>query len=334
MDMDKVDAMQEDALSRRRFLGRVLLAAMAAGLKRAPFAAAATPVEPVFNTMPLRMLGKTKEMVTALGLSGAHLASMKDEDKAVALVRAAMKLEGKTVIDLVWETDGAVQRVAKALAGGDREKAFLVTGTDKLGKKACLQELTDTLQRLGTDRIDLWMVKESIFEANPDYVFSKEGAIGAALTAREKGMITHIGFAGARNTDFFMAAMEGFWDFSTAEIAMNGDGPLYTQLEETIFPRMRARSIGTIISNPLPGGLTETYPLNPAQILSLMWSQLITVVAPGVDSIKALQAYADIARHYKTVPRPLREGMLQKLVQIKPRPESPGSPPPKQKQAR
>jgi diketogulonate reductase-like aldo/keto reductase len=330
---DKADTMQDGSLSRRRFLGRILLAALAAGLKRVPLALAATPVKPVFNTMPLRMLGKTKEMVAALGLSGSHLSSIKEEDKAVALIREAMKLEGKTVIDLVWEADGAVRRVAKALSGGDRKKAFLVTGTDKLDKKACLQELIDTLRRLGTDRIDLWMIKEGIFEAGPDHVFSKEGAIGAALDAREKGMITHIGFAGSRNTDFFVAAMEGFYDFGVAEIPLNGNGSLYTRMEETIFPHMRTRSIGTIVSNPLPDGPDAAYPLDPAQILSLMWSQLITAVAAGVDSIKALHAYADIARHYRTVPRPLRGGMMEKLARMKPHPDSPGKPAAERKKA-
>lgn len=319
--------MEERSVSRRRFLGSMALAILAAGLKRVPSAWAVMPEKPVFDTMPLRMLGKTKDMVTMLGLSGRQLSAIEDEDKSVALVREAMKLEGKTVIDLVWESDGAFQRVGKALAAGDRKKAYLVAGTDKLGKKACLQQLSETLQRLGTDRLDVWMVKESIFEAGARHVFSKDGAIGAALAAREKGMTTHIGFAGTGNSEFFMACMEGFYDFRVAEVPMNGDGSLYTEFQRTIFPRMLARSVGIIVSNPLVGGLKPAYPLNPPAVMSLMWSQMISVVAAGAASMEEFHAYADIARHYKTVPRPLRLGMMDKLARMKPPAEpSPKSP--------
>ena len=318
--------MEKRSFSRRRFLKQILSATLTAGLQPLPCSFGATPAKPSFEHLPWRVLGKTQEMVSILGLSGTHLAHMGNENKAVALVREAMKISGKTVVDLVWEADRAAQRVAKALAGGDRKKLFLVTGTDQLSKQACLLQLKETLQRLGTDKIDLWMVKESIFEAGPDKVFSLDGAIGAVLTAQEKGMVKHAGFAGYRNTEFMMAAMEGFFDFRAAEIPMNGIGARYTEIQKKVMPHMLARSIGMIVSNPLMGGVAGPYPLTPAQILSLMWSQLVSAVAAGVDSIEVFRAYIDIARHYKTTPRPLRRQMLEKLSQMLPQPEPAPSP--------
>ncbi len=318
--------MEERSFSRRRFLKQILFATLATGLQPLSTSFGAMPAKPDFDSMPWRMLGKTQEMVSILGLSGTHLAHMGDESKAVALVREAMHISGKTVVDLVWEADRAAQRVAKALSGGDRKKLFLVTGTDQLSKDACLLQLKETLQRLGTDKIDLWMVKESIFEAGPEKVFSLDGAIGAILTAQEKGMIKHAGFAGYRNTEFMMAAMEGFFDFRAAEIPMNGIGARYTEFQKKVLPRMLARSIGTIVSNPLMGGVAGPYPLTPAQILSLMWSQLVSTVAAGIDSMEVFRAYIDIGRQYKTIPRPLRPLMMEKLAQMQPQPEPAPSP--------
>ncbi len=305
-------------LSRRSFLKEMMLAVLAAGLNPLPLPPATAAERPITNkslyhSMPHRLLGKTREMVPILGFSGAKLAGMSNELAAAALIRAAFDIPGKTVLDLVWEEERAVQLVAWNLVDVKRENLLLVTGTDGHGKSACLKQLEKSLDLLGTDYIDLWMIKESIYEASPSLVFSMDGAIGAILEAKRKKMIRHAGLAGYRNADFFMSAIHGFFDFEAAEIPMNGNGRRYLEFERTVHPHLRARNIGTILSNPLPEGPDGSYPLPAKDILGLFWSQLINVAAVGVDSAESLGAYIEIANRFMTIPRVLRERLLPKL---------------------
>jgi predicted aldo/keto reductase-like oxidoreductase len=87
---------------------------------------------PKNNEMIYRQLGATGQTVSAIGLGGWHLALKHvDEPLSIRIVRSAID-RGINFMDNCWDyNEGKSEtRMGKALAGGYREKVFLMTKID------------------------------------------------------------------------------------------------------------------------------------------------------------------------------------------------------------
>lgn len=107
--------------------------------------------------MPYRILGRTGEKVSAIGLGGWHLGFQAlDEQLSIRIIREAID-RGINFLDNSWDyNDGASEiRMGKALQHGYRDKAFLMTKIDGRSKAEAKRQLDESLRRLKTDHIDL-----------------------------------------------------------------------------------------------------------------------------------------------------------------------------------
>jgi predicted aldo/keto reductase-like oxidoreductase len=91
-----------------------------------------------------------------IGLGGFHLAQKLDEQESIRLIRTAID-QGVTFLDNCWDYNGGESeiRMGKALEGGYRQKAFLMTKIDGRTHKPATEQLDQSLSRLRTERIDL-----------------------------------------------------------------------------------------------------------------------------------------------------------------------------------
>src|SRR3712207_6610829 len=79
--------------------------------------------------VPVRVLGRTGQRVSIIGLGGWHIGSIKDEAEAIRLMHTAID-EGVNFFDNAWDYhDGRSEDLmGKALAiDGRRKKVFLMT---------------------------------------------------------------------------------------------------------------------------------------------------------------------------------------------------------------
>src|SRR5438105_2492409 len=140
--------------------------------------------------MPRRPLGKTGVQVSALGLGGHHLGDLKTVDEAVQLVHEAIDA-GITFFDNAWEYyNGKTEDwLGRALAGGRRQKVFLMTKVCTHGRDAKLgiRMLEESLRRLQTDHLDLWQIHAVGFENDPDLAYAKGGILEAFDQAKKQG---------------------------------------------------------------------------------------------------------------------------------------------------
>src|SRR5207249_236391 len=82
--------------------------------------------------VPIRILGKTGERVSALGLGGSHIGKHGvTRVESVRIIRAALD-RGLSFMDNSWDYhDGESEsRLGRALKDGYREKAFEMTKVD------------------------------------------------------------------------------------------------------------------------------------------------------------------------------------------------------------
>lgn len=103
--------------------------------------------------MPYRVLGRTGERVSAIGLGGWHIGFPRMDDRlSIRIIRTAID-RGITFMDNSWDyNDGASEiRMGKALRDGYRKNVFLMTKIDGGSKAEATRQLEESLRRLDTD---------------------------------------------------------------------------------------------------------------------------------------------------------------------------------------
>src|SRR4051812_45971511 len=108
--------------------------------------------------MPYRMLGRTGERVSALGLGGSHVGkpSQLSAQETIRIIRSAVD-RGMNFMDNSWDyNDGQSElRMGKALRDGYRDKVFLMTKIDGRNREEAAKQLDESLRRLQTGHVDL-----------------------------------------------------------------------------------------------------------------------------------------------------------------------------------
>ena len=154
----------------------------------------------ISNGMPYRILGKTKQKVSAIGLGGYHLGHPPDPADAIRIVRSAID-RGITFMDNCWDyhLGESEKRMGSALRDGYRQKVFLMTKFDGRTKDSTARQIDESLKRLQTDRIDLIQYHENIRLEDPDRFFAPQGPLEALMEAKKAGKIRYIGFTGHKD---------------------------------------------------------------------------------------------------------------------------------------
>ncbi len=175
---------------RREFLGTVMGFWSAAGIS----------AQTRSGDMIFRRLGRTGERVSAIGLGGYHIASPREEQEAIRIVRTAID-RGITFMDNCWDyNNGKSEKwMGDALRDGYRKKVFLMTKFDGRTKAATARQIDESLQRLQTDHVDLVQYHETIRMEDPDRFFAPGGPLEALIEARKAGKIRYIGFTGHKD---------------------------------------------------------------------------------------------------------------------------------------
>src|SRR6201987_3991717 len=150
--------------------------------------------------MPYRMLGRTGETVSLVGMGGFHIGKEISESEAIQLIRSAID-RGINFMDNSWDYNNGESeiRMGKALKDGYRQKVFLMTKLDGRTKEEAAKQINESLQRLQQDQVDLIQNHEFIRFDDPDRIFAENGAHEAVLEAKKAGKVRYIGFTGHKD---------------------------------------------------------------------------------------------------------------------------------------
>src|SRR5205085_4536118 len=97
--------------------------------------------------VPYRVLGKTGEKVSVIGLGGAHIGYQSEEAESIRIIRTALD-NGMNFLDNCWDYNGGQSeiRMGKALRDGYRQKAFLMTKIDGRDRKTAAAQIDESLR--------------------------------------------------------------------------------------------------------------------------------------------------------------------------------------------
>jgi len=244
--------------------------------------------------MPYRVLGKTGEKVSCIGLGGFHLGlSHLEEPDAIKLFHSAID-RGINFSDNSWDYNQgeSERRVGKALKGY-REKVFVMTKFDGRTKQSALQQLDESLQRLQVDHVDLWQFHENIRLEDPDRFFADGGAHEAMTEAKQKGKIRYMGFTGHKDPSVHLRMLEmadkHSFRFETVQMPLSVMDAHFRSFGKEVLPVLVKKQIGVLGMKSISSGhILTSKTVTPIECLHYALSLPTSVVITGIDSSEIL----------------------------------------------
>jgi predicted aldo/keto reductase-like oxidoreductase len=251
---------------------------------------------PVQGEMPTRILGKTGERVSALGLGGSHIGQANlTRREAVRIIRTALD-RGLSFMDNSWDYNGGESeiRLGKALKDGYRQKAFVMTKVDGRTYKEASRQLNQSLKRLGVEQIDLLQHHEIIRFDDVDRIFADDGAMEAFKEARKAGKIRYIGFTGHKDPHVHVymlsKAKERGFRFDTVQMPLNVMDAHFRSFEKLVLPALVKENFGVLGMKSMGAGvLLKSKAVTPIECLHYALNLPTSVVITGIDSMEILE---------------------------------------------
>jgi len=249
-------------------------------------------------SVPTRLLGKTGEEVSILGLGGYHIGKL-DKDQSIKLIRSAID-EGITFMDNAWcYHQGLSEKImGEALKNGYREKAFVMTKNHGRTKERFNKQLEESLQRLNTDYIDLLQLHEIINFGEPAKIVN-EGVLEEALKAKEEGKIKYIGFTGHRYPQLHQEMLDIDFDWDTVQFPLNVLDYHYRSFQNQILPQAKEKNMGVIGMKSLAAGRIFKTDIGVEEAIRYSLSMPISTLVSGIDSMEVLEQNLEIVRNFE-----------------------------------
>lgn len=238
-----------------------------------------------------RMLGKTGERISALGLGGFHLGLPRDPRETIRMIHAAIE-GGLTFMDNAWDYHQGESeiRMGEALRGGYRDQVFLMSKIDGQTRKAAIAQMDQSLKRLRADHLDLLQLHEIIRPDDPERVFAPGGAMDALVEAKKAGKIRFIGFTGHKDPAIHLKMLEMGFDFDAVQMPLNLLDAHYRSFEKEVLPLLVERQIGVLGMKPLAAGkLLVSGRIKAVDALRYALSLPTSTVITGCESMADVQ---------------------------------------------
>jgi predicted aldo/keto reductase-like oxidoreductase len=272
--------------------------------------------------VPLRKFGRTDRMVPIMALGGHASTNPQklSEAESLRLIQRAVD-EGITFMDNCWDYhDGvAEERMGKALAqGGRRDKVFLMTKVCGRTAKEARSNLEDSLKRLQTDHLDLWMFHEIVYDNDPDWIFESGGAIEAGQEALKEGKVRHLGFTGHKDPSIHLKMLGKPYDWAAVLMPLNVMDAHYRSFQKGVLPELNKRQIAPLGMKSLGGNgsIVTQAGISPQDAIRYVLSLPICTLVSGIDSEKVLDQNLDILRKFTPISDDERKAIEQKTLRL------------------
>ena len=307
--------MEDRSIARRNFLKAAASAAGAAAagrfLQAEDYAAAPGGVT-------TRALGRTGERVSCIGLGGYHIgqSSLAEQD-SIQLIRQAIS-RGITFMDNCWDYNDGVSeiRMGRALAGGYRNKVFLMTKIDGRTKASAAQQIDESLRRLQTDHVDLMQFHEVIRLEDPDRIFAAGGAMEAMLEAKKAGKVRFIGFTGHKDPYVHLRmldhARQHDFHFDTVQMPLNVMDAHFRSFTHDVLPVLTREGIAPLGMKCFGDRyILDSNTVKPIECLHYCLNLPISVQITGIDNERLLDQAVEAAHTFK----PLSQNEVASLLE-------------------
>ena len=208
--------------------------------------------------MEKRRFGRTEHMST-VAILGAFALGWLDQEEADEVMERVIEA-GVNHIDVAPTYGDAEKRLGPWMAG-ERDRFFVGCKTMERSKEGAAREMRASLERLQMDQFDLYQLHAVNTMEELDAATGPNGALQAALHARDEGLTRFVGITG-HGMDAPTVLLEALsrFDFDSVLFPINfvlyADDDYRLRAEE-LLRQCRTDDVGTMIIKAIAKGLWE-----------------------------------------------------------------------------
>lgn len=262
--------------------------------------------------LPTVKLGGTGVQVPILGFGcGSRWMTVENDDQALGLLEYALD-QGL----YYWDTASSYgndkisseERIGKILKA-HREKVFLVTKTgDRVADKA-KESIERSLERLGTDHIDLLYIHSIVSVEDAEQLGEKGKVLEVLEQYKREGVLGHIGFTGHTTAEGMKRAAE-LYDFDVMMMALNHQAPDGSEkFEELPAPYAMKKGMGVVAMKVVRPRETVKGLAVENLIRYALTLEDFHMINIGMDSMEVLKHNLEIIRDFN----PLDEEKMEEI---------------------
>ncbi|MBC8235132.1 aldo/keto reductase [bacterium] len=280
--------------------------------------------------LPIRVLGRTGESVTMLGVGGWHIGRMNERD-AQETIETALE-EGVRFFDTAesYQSGGSESRLGQLLTPKYRDVVFLMTKTTATDGDTAKRHLEESLRRLATEHLDLWQVHAV---SNPEDVDNRinHGVLDAMVEAKESGKTRYIGFTSHTRPSAHLRVLEKTDVFDTCQMPVNVADPSYESFIEGVLPKLVEHKIGVLAMKSLANGgffggsrhgehgdnpRLVPHRVSIAEAIHFVWSLPVSVLITGPDNVEQMKEKIKLARSFIRMDEKQRQALVKKVADL------------------
>ncbi len=264
--------------------------------------------------LPKTRFGKTGREVTCVGLGGEGvLRTTGRTDEARTVIQTAIA-RGITYYDCarVYSDSERYYGTVWAESPEARSRVFQASKSASRDKAGALTDLRETLERLGTDYLDLWQIHDVRTEGDLARIAGAGGALEAFEEAKKEGKVRFIGVTGHHDPDILTRAVND-WPVDAVMMPVNPvEGILGGFLTQTL-PAARMKGIGIIAMKILGGGHYAAPRLGatPGLLIRYALDQGVSVAIVGCSTATEVETLASAGKIGRPLTDAERDGLLE-----------------------
>ncbi len=286
--------------------------------------------------LPKRLLGKTGEWVTMLGVGGFHVGWTSERD-AQAVIEAALA-GGVRFFDTAesYGPHTGEIRYGKYLTPGYRKEIFLMTKSQARDAETARAHLEGSLSRMKTDYLDLWQV-HSVYDPQDVDNRVANGVFDVMMEAKESGLVKHIGFTGHQNPLSHLRVLEHTAErhiFETIQMPINVVDANLDHFIQKVLPVALDRNMGVLAMKTLADGrfFSEKIridkvqwntddPVVPGRIsmqeaLHFVWSLPVSVLITGAENEHMMKEKIALAKSFRALSAEERAKLVERVADL------------------
>ncbi len=291
-------------------------------------AAAAAARDRHGDLLPQRVLGRTGESVTMLGLGGWHLGRMNERDAAQTIEAAIAG--GIRFFDSAesYQAGGSERYLGQLLVPRYRDEVLLMTKTTANNGRGARKHLEASLRRLNTERLDLWQMHAIGSPKDVDRRMAN-GVWDVMESALLEGKTRFIGFTGHSNPSAHLHMLAQKTGAHTCQMPVNVADASYLSFARQVLPEAQKQDVGVIAMKTLANGgffggtMHGHHGPNPRVVpdklsieeaLNYAWSMPVSTVITGPDNVAQLEEKITLARAFEGLEDSRREELIARVA--------------------
>ncbi|WP_069999303.1 aldo/keto reductase [Cellulosilyticum sp. I15G10I2] len=262
--------------------------------------------------MLYRDFGKTGLKTSLLGFGGFHLLEIPTSE-AEYLLDTYLDAGGNYVETAASYGDGESELKVGRVMAAHRKQCILATKTGSRDSSGCMASLEQSLKNLKTDYIDLLIMHAVGTKEDLDKILSPNGALEAALKAKQQGKIGHIGISMHGQPDVLISALQQY-PFDAVMTTINYyDRFNFPEIENELLPLASQKETAVILMKPIADGLL--WRSAPAAFRYAI-SRPVSVVVTGINTREMLEEDLNYVRHFQPMSLEEEEALFKNAPEL------------------